>query len=367
MRKLIALSLMLAAVVFSGCASKKMAFSTKKDAGVDIIAPGLLSGAGLKLDWQSEIPLAMNEKVNHVVVAKEFLYVITDLNTVFCYERNSGSLRFVKQFARPNLPMMRPNEYEGALYTVVGDELWKLDPKSATVTLVQKLAKSAVCPVVFANDNMYVAGLDNRISCYDNEGNWLKFQVTADNDSKITSVIVENEFMWFATNEGNIHCASSYGPDKYWSFNASSRIMGDIVKQDKYLYISSEDTMLYKINAVTGALVWKAPLGSALMTSPIVYDDIVCQQSSLNGTYGLDIETGKVLWQEPDGKSFVARDGNSIFVFTTNNLLSIIDNRAGEVKARVNFAPVSVCGQNVYDGNIYVLGKDGKLAKISDK
>jgi len=103
------------------------------------------------------------------------------------------------------------------------------------------------------------------------------------------------------------------------------------------------------------------------MTSPVVYDDIVCQQSSLNGTYGIDIETGKILWQEPQGKSFAARNEQNTYIFTSDNLLSIIDNRLGKSTMKVNFAPVSVCAQNIYDGNIYVLGNDGKLAKISSK
>ncbi len=373
MKKYIALGLILTVGVLCGCSSKKtateagMTFTPKTDAGVDMVAPGLLSGAGLKLNWQHGIPLAAGEKIKHLGIGKEYLYVITDLNTIFCYERFNGSIRFVKQFSRPNLPMMRPSEHEGILYSVVGDELWQLDPKSASVSMRQKLVNSAVCPVIFSGDNMYVAGLDNRISCYDKNENWLKFQVTADNDSAITSVVVEDEFMWFATAEGNIHSASAYGPTKHWSFNVNSRIMGDIIKKDRFIYVSSEDTVLYKINALTGALVWKAHLGSALLTSPIVYDDIVCQQSSLNGTYGVDIETGKILWQEPDGKSFVARDSNNVYVFTKGNLLSIIDNRLGKSKMKVNFASVSVCGKNIHDGNIYVLSSDGKLARISEK
>ncbi len=373
MKKNIALGLMLTSVILCGCSSKEaasareMTFATKKNAGIDIVAPGLLSGADLKLDWQNDVPLAVGEKINHVVVAKEYLYIITELNTVICYERITGSLRFVKQLARPNLPMMRPSEYEGALYAVIGDELWKLDPKSATVSLRQKLVNSAVCPVIFSGENMYVAGLDNRISCYDSNENWLKFQVTADNDSRITSVVVEDEFMWFATAKGNVHCASAYDTTKHWSFNVSSRIIGDIVKSDKFIYVSSEDTVLYKINALTGALVWKAHLGSALTSSAIVYDDIVCQQSNLNGTYGIDVQSGRILWQEPNGKSFVARDERNIYIFTSDNLLSIIDNRLGKSIMKVNFSPVSLCGKNVHDGNIYVLGSSGKLAKISKK
>ncbi|MFI4912753.1 MAG: PQQ-binding-like beta-propeller repeat protein [Sedimentisphaeraceae bacterium JB056] len=366
MRKFLVLGMLVSAVIIGGCSGTKKNIIAK-DAGVDIIAPGLLSGAGLKLDWQNDLPLASNEKINHLIVAEKFVYVITDLNTVFCFERFEGKLRFIKQFARPSLPMMRPKEYEGALYTVVGDELWRLDPQTSSVKMVQKLVNSAVCPVVFTDDYIYVSGLDNRISCYDREGNWLKYQITADNDSKITSLIVEDEFMWFATEKGNIYNASAYEPTKYWAFNTTAKIVGDIVKDDKYLYISSLDTMVYKLSSVSGTLMWKAPLGSSLLKNPIVYDDYVYQQSSRNGLYALDTETGDVVWQEPEGVAFVARNGDDVYVCTEGELLSIMNNRTGKSEFKINFAPVDICGRNIYDDNIYVLSEEGKLAKISSK
>jgi outer membrane protein assembly factor BamB len=365
MKKLL-VALVLLSVVLTGCSSgKKTTFEQKKDAGVDVLAAGLLEGAGMKIDWQNDLPLAQNEIIKHLIIAKEFVYVITDLNTVFCYERFDGKLRFIKQFARPSLPMKRPTEYEGALYTVVGDELWKLDPQSASVSKAQDLVNSAVSPVVFTDENLYVSGLDNRISCYDREGNWLKFQVTADNDSRITSVLVDGENMWFATEQGNVYGASAYEPTRYWAFNTTGQIGSDIVKQDKYLYVSSYDTMLYKLSAVSGTLAWKAPLGSALMNSPVVYDDYIYQQTSRNGLYAVSDETGNVVWQEPAGQGFVARDGEDVYVFTENNLLSIMNNKSGESRIKLNFAPIDICGRNVYDSNVYVLSKDGKLAKIS--
>lgn len=367
MKKIIALVLMLTVIIFSGCSREKFTAHTGLTAGQDIISPALLSGASLKLDWQNGIPLAAGEKIRHLVVAEQYAYVMTDLNTVFCYDRMTGKLRFLKQFARPNLPVIAPAEYDGAMYVVIGYELWKIDPKTAVISLDRRLENSAVCPVVVTQDSMYISGLDNRISCYDLKGNWLKFQVTADSDSRITAVTVDNEFMWFATEKGNIHCSSAYDQSKKWSFNTTSHIKGSIIKHDKFIYVSCEDTMLYKLNAITGSLAWKAHLGSALTESPIVYDDIVCQKSNLNGIYGIDTETGKIRWQEPDGKSFAARNGSLFYLFTNDNLLSIIDSRSGKPNAKVNFSPVELCGKNLFDGNIYALGKDDKLAKISKK
>jgi hypothetical protein len=364
MRKFLLLGLLFSVVV--GCGSdKKMVFRQTNEPGEDVIAAGLLQGAGLKLDWQNDLPLAKSESVEHFFVASEFVYITTDLNTVFCFERFDGKLRFIKQLARPSLPMMLPTEYNGALYVVVGDELWKLDPQSASVSMIQKLERSAAAPVVFTEENIYVSGLDHRISCYDKDGNWLKFQITADNDSRISSVIVENENMWFATEQGNVYNASSYEPIRHWAFNTSGKITGGIVKNDRFIYVSSFDTMLYKLSAVSGTLAWKAPLGSAILTMPIVYDDYIYQQSSRNGLYAVNNEDGKILWQEPAGESFVARDGEDVYVFTEDNLLSIMNNRSGKSRVKVNFAPIAECARNVFDSNIYVLSKDGKLAKIS--
>ncbi len=366
MRKILVLGLSLLTVTIIGCSSENsLNFKDKSNPGEDVIESKLLNRANLKLDWQNDISLASGENVKHLIVAESYVYVITNQNTVFCFERFDGKLRFIKQFARPSLPINRPSEFEGSLYTAVGDELWKLDPENATVKMVQELENSAVAPVVFARENRYVSGLDNRISCYDREDDWLKFQVTADDDSRIVSVIVDDDMMWFATKTGYIYNASSLEPVKHWAFKASDEIAGDIVKDGKYLYASSYDTMVYKLSAISGILEWKVPLGSALMECPIVYDDYVYQKSSRDGVYALNKEDGSIVWQESDGKSFVASAGEDVYVFTENSILSVMNNKTGKAKFKLNFSNIEKCARNVYDENIYVLSKDGKFAKIS--
>lgn len=367
MKKSMVLGLLAAAIIIGGCATGKTAESKKKSTNEDIIAAGLLRGAGLGLDWQNDVPLNKGEKILHMIIAAKYAYIITDANMVFCYERFDGTLRFVRQFAKPGLPIKEPVEYEGALYTVVGNELWKLDPATASVSIEQTLEHSSICPVAFTTEDMYVCGLNNRISCYNKEGNWLKFELTASNDSQITSLLIEGEYMWFATKKGNIHCASSYAPIRYWSFNATDEISGRIAKDEKHIYISSKDTMLYKINAMTGYLAWKKPLGSALLSGAILYDDYVYQSSSQDGVYALNLEDGGIVWQEPEGESFVARSDDKVFVFTKNNLLSVMSNSKGSPELKINFAPVDMAAKNTFDNNIYVLSKEGKFAKISER
>ena len=358
---------LLAALFIAGCGDSKIDFSQKNEPGTDLVSAGLLKEAGLQTDWQIDISLMSGEKINHLLVAESFVYVITDINTVFCFDRFNGNLRFIRQLARPNLPMNRPTEYQGALYTVVGDELWKLDPQTASVKMVQNLVNSSVCPIVLTRENLYVCGLDNRVSCYDKDDKWLKFQITADNDSAITSLIVEGEFMWFATEEGNVFSTSSYEPVRYWAFNASGKISGSIAKNDKYVYVSSEDTMVYKLSAATGRLAWKAPLGSRLIERANVYDDYVYQQTSGGGIFALDNETGNIVWKDPAAKSFVARDGDDVYVFTEDKTLNVMSNNDKGSRLKINFSNVDRCGLNTYDENIYILSNDGKLGKISKK
>ena len=366
MKKKLILTL-LAALFIAGCGDTKIGFSQKNEPGTDLVSAGLLKAAGLQTDWQIDLSLMSGEKIIHLIVAESFVYVITDINTVFCFDRFNGNLRFIRQLARPNLPMNRPTEYKGALYAVVGNELWKLDPQTASVRMVQNLVNSSVCPVVFANENIYVCGLDNRVSCYDMDDKWLKFQITADNDSTITSLVVEGEYMWFATEKGNVFSTSSYEPVRYWSFNASGKISGKISKSDRYIYVSSEDTMVYKLSAATGRLAWKTPLGSRLLEGAIAYDDYVYQETSGGGIYALNNETGKIVWKAPAGEKFVARAGDDVYVFTKDKTLNIMSNKDKGSRLEINFSKVDRCGINTHDDNIYILSNDGKLGKISKR
>ena len=70
---------------------------------------------------------------------------------------------------------------------------------------------------------------------------------------------------------------------------------------DGTVYVGSDDTNLYAIDAATGAVRWQTPLGGEVLSSPAVSDGVVFVGSFDGNLYALDAATGAVRWQAPLG------------------------------------------------------------------
>ena len=70
---------------------------------------------------------------------------------------------------------------------------------------------------IMRNDkHIFIAGTDRRLHAIVADEYWEAFAVTADNDSMINSLVVDNDFVVFSTDAGNVICTSSQSRDKHW-------------------------------------------------------------------------------------------------------------------------------------------------------
>lgn len=348
----------------AGCQQQITYKQSLETRGQEMTSTSLLEENGFAMNWQVDMPIKSNENVKYVYRTADSILVLTDRNYVLCYNVESGKLRFIRQISRPGLPLTSPSEKDGIIYTTIGQELWSIDIQSAKVEKVSVLKSPTRMPVQFNSSYAYVIGLDKRISCYGIEDGILKFQVTADNDTEITTAIVSDDYLWFATKQGNVYCSSSGEAKRLWGFNATAEVRAAIVESGDYVYVSSLDTMLYKLNKLTGQLIWKAHLGSSLVRKPVVFDDVVIQQTTRNGMYAIDTESGDVVWNVANGEEMLARNGDRVFVHAKGNVIEAVSIAQKKVMEQLPVENLDKAGFNHYDGKIALVSKEGKLACI---
>jgi hypothetical protein len=83
-----------------------------------------------------------------------------------------------------------------------------------------------------------------------------------------------------------------------WSFNLGSRPGSSPVVSDGVIYVGTEFTGVYAIDAATRQQRWNQPLVASVRSAPAVGTGVVVVSG--NGLYGLSTADGSILWQRPE-------------------------------------------------------------------
>lgn len=336
-----------------------------------VVSEALLKEADLEIGWQVHLPMKKFEKIDRMFVFGKFFYALTDQNYLFCIDRDKGKVRFGLKMATPGLPVCHPQYYQGKLLFIIGNELVIVDPFGGVVSQSKKLdfvGKSTVCGAMRNKENIYIAGANRRLYALSADDYLTRFKVTADNDSLINSFVVDDRFVVFSTDAGNIVNISSQSPQKRWQFDITGKIQAPIVRDGGWVYVSGFDTKLYKLDITTGKKGWDVPF----QTGQILYDSVrigkktVYQPAGIKGLYAVDKETGKQLWNITGGKDLLAESGSTAYVLAKPGILVVMDNEKNKEVRTVNFERVCHYVSNTADSTIYVADNKGLVASIKE-
>jgi eukaryotic-like serine/threonine-protein kinase len=86
-----------------------------------------------------------------------------------------------------------------------------------------------------------------------------------------------------------------------WNFHTDGRVISSPAVVNGVVYVGSTDSILYAIDAASGALKWKFPTGSWVVSSPAVADGIVYFGSYDSFLYAVDARTGELKWKFQTG------------------------------------------------------------------
>ena len=297
-----------------------------------LVSRDLLDHAGMKSDWQINLPLQKNESLGPLYIDGDFIYALTNKNYMFCIDRKKGFERFQIRLTNPTLPVHRPTFYDGKVIITVGTKLFVIDPDVGDVIErqdVKRIGKSTVYPAVRNAENYYIATSNKRLFAVNAEEFFIRFKVSADNDSLINSVIAGEENVIFATDSGNVVSIPFDSTEANWQTEIATGLTAPIVADKDQIFISSMDMKLYKLNAKDGNPAWKRPFqtGQNLTTSVRVGKDTLYQYAGQEGLYAIDRKTGIARWNLKKGYDLLAEQGSRAYVLAKPSTLYVMDNK----------------------------------------
>lgn len=340
--------------------------SAAKTSSAPLVSPELLKHAHLKVVWENELPIRKGETIGHLFLLANRLYVISDRNYVLSLNKEDGKIVFGKTVAPAGLLTSGMTLYGDELLYVNGSSLVRVDAETGMQRKTVDIGQGMTCPAARNDSFFYVAGVDKRLHVLKAENMVQLFEVSADNNSVITSILADDDFVVFATEKGNVICITPNKAVRLWQFDAAGAIAGPVVRDWMSLFFASKDTNVYRIDVAQPPeqrrLIWKYQAAGVLDEAPRVTQRVVYQHVRGKGVVAIDKETGSAKWSVPRGSDLLAEAGGKAYVITDAGTLAVMDNVEQRRLYDVNFAHVSKWAANAMDDKIYIADKRGRTA-----
>lgn len=339
---------------------------TAEGSSQPLVSPELLRHAHLKTVWENELPIKKSESVNRLYLLGNRIYVISDKNYVLSLSRADGKIVFAKTVSPADLLVSGMTLYGDQPLYVNGSSVVQVDPESGAESQTVNLGQGMTCPAARNSSHFYLAGVDNRLHVLRVEDKVQTFEVTADSDAAITSVLADDNFVIFGTTAGEVISLVPNRPNRLWQFKAFDAIAGPVVRDYMSLFFASKDTNVYRIDMVSGPerrrLVWKFQAPGVLEEAPRVTQTVVYQHVRSKGVVAIDKQAGSLLWSAPGGLDLLAESRRKAYVITESGTLVVMDNAAGKKLYDINLAGIEKYAANAVDDKIYIADKRGRMA-----
>ena len=331
-----------------------------------LVSPKLLEHAKLEILWENKLPIKKAESLEQLLIFGNRIFAISDRNYTVCLNRENGNMIFGKVVAPEGLPVVGLKLYGDELISITGTKVIEIDPDSGAHRKAVDVGFSIVCPAARNSSYFYLSGVDKRLHVLRAEDKVQTFEVSADNESMITSIIADETSVIFATAAGNVISIMPNRPIRLWQFDAAGGIAGPIIKDGISLFFASKDTNVYRVDMVglpeRKRLAWKYQTAAVLDEAPRVTQGIVYQHVHGKGLTAIDKGTGTLLWSVPGGIDLLTEAGNRAYVITNTGKLVVMDNVKAKELYTVNFAGVSKHVSNITDDKIYIADNLGRIA-----
>ncbi len=352
-------------IVLPGCFARRDAVEPPVDMKVvteHLVSNELLKQAGLETIWEYKLPIAAGDTVLQLFVRDDLIYILSKRNFILCLDRNNSKMMFERSFGSPGFGILGFDLYDDEVISIVGNRLVQVDSVSGIEKDAMDIEFGITCPVGRNRDYFYIAGSDDRIRILRAIDKVELFQVAAENDSAITSVVASDDMLIFATQQGNVIATLPDKPVKLWQFDASETIAEPIVRDGNALYLSSKDTYIYKLDIRSPALpVWKHQTAAMLDQGPLLAGNVLYQKVRSKGLSAINTETGKAIWFVQDGLGLLALDDYISYVIKPGGEIVRMDNKLQKQLNSVTFPNVTNFGVNTIDSKIYLAGDAGRI------
>ena len=152
-----------------------------------------------------------------------------------------------------------------------------------------------------------------------------------------------------------------------WQFETDDSVQCAPAVVDGTVYVGSDDTHLYAVDAATGTRRWQFETGGKIKSSPAVVDDTVYVGSTDDHLYAVDAADGTLRWRFETDDSVISSpavvDG-TVFFGSNDTHLYAVNAADGSLRWRFETGHMLWSSPAVVDGTVYVGSHDNHLYAV---
>ena len=164
-----------------------------------------------------------------------------------------------------------------------------------------------------------------------------------------------------------------------WRRSIDGGVESGVALYNGFLYFGAGDGFFYKVNALTGEVIWTFPTRAEGLGQPTIHENSVYFIAGDNIVYSLNIENGKSLWlynrRDPSnisvrGGSRPSVEGQRVYIGFSDGYVVALNRESGslvwETLLNKNKRFQDIDSEPIIDGNtLYVAGYDGSLTALT--
>ena len=302
------------------------------------------------------------------------IFVVDTENTVSSVNPDNGAINWSKSlFPEGEDPKIG---FGGGLFANSGiifftngfGELYALDPYNGDI-LWKNMVSSPVRSAPIADNSMvFVLSVDNKINAFDIQSGGKKWEYSWFSE---TAGLVQSSNM--ALFEDKIIVPYKSGEVFVFNRNNGKRLWADsaspIIYNNLMLTVGFQGRLISN-NLSNGLRIWELPISSSI--TPVASNNYLFVASNDNMLFAIDIESGEVLWLEDIKSNYEFKNDNKIvsmqilqnrlYLFLSSGDLIVHDPKTGKLTDILqNKIEGSTIPPIIVNKNLYVISNDGEL------
>jgi outer membrane protein assembly factor BamB len=177
-------------------------------------------------------------------------------------------------------------------------------------------------------------------------------------------------------------------PEIKWSVKTGGAVYSSPLCFNGNIYIGSDDSKLYCIDASTGTKIWEFKTGGIIRCRPAVFNGNILFTSDDGNLYCVNSESGNKVWAINIGNNITrvlpslsnapgdiywdymqsspCVDNETIYIGSGDSCMYAVDAKSGSLKWKMKTGSIIRSSPCVYDGSVYVGSFDGFIYAFNE-
>lgn len=301
-------------------------------AGISV-ARDELPRLGLRELWSDKLQLPEHDRVQQVTMLGQQLVVVTERNFCYAIDTYTGDYRPLTEIAPQQTGPFKSPFFDGFHFFFAGTKrLVGINAATGKTEIQITLDMPSNVRAISDREFVYTGALDGKIFAYSIESQQKHWE------GRLGPAVVSLQFC-----RGNLVAARSdvlrgrgevfmiaakrWNDEPLWTTYTQAPISAPIVataQPDEAIFVASEDSRLYRLNAQHGWPDWELRTPAPLVDSPLVLEEAIVQIVPGHGTWVVDRMTSEIRWKDSQTLQYLGQsaDKTRMYFFDGKNILA---------------------------------------------